>query len=126
MIFKIQSNIFQTNLNTILNKAKKDFDILYSENNLFLSIKNYSNKGNAKILVKKIFKPAKDYLITEIDENNLMYESQEIKEWCRDKFLALEYQELEEKEQEKLQYFYKFLIDFDNNLHLLEGRENSE
>ena len=116
MIFKVQSNIFQTNLSKILNKAQKNFDILYSENNLFLSIKNYLDDNKAEAMIKSFCKPNKDYLITKINEDNLMYESQEIKEWCKDKFISLEYQKLEDEEQEKLKNFYKFLVDFDNNL----------
>lgn len=116
MIYKVQSNIFCTKLSTILKKAEKNFDILFSSGNLFLSIKKYSQKDNSDELVKQVCKPAKDFFITKINENNLLYESQDVKEWCKDKFVALEYQELEEKEQERLQYLYKFLIDLDSNL----------
>lgn len=124
MIFKIQSNIFQTSLSSILDKAQINFDILYDGRSLFLSIKKYKDKDKSESLVKKICKPSKDFLITEINENNLLYESQEVKEWCRNKFVALEYQELEDKEQKKLQYLYKFLIDLDNNLKFIsEGGE---
>lgn len=123
MIYKIQSNIFSQNLSDILKKSQKKFDILYSNNNLFLSIKNYEDKDNAIAIIKRIFKPSKEYLIKKIDETNLMYESQEVKEWCKEKFISLEYQELEKKEQERLRYFYKFLIDLDNNLASIEGKE---
>ena len=116
MIFKMQSNIFRNNLEEILNKTKNNFDVLFYGTNLFISIKKYTQRDSCDSLIKKIFKPSKNFLITKIDENNLKYEAKEVKEWCKNKFIELEIQELEDKEQEKLQGFYKFLIDFDKNL----------
>ena len=87
-------------------------------------LKHYNEKDNCWKEIKKIFKPNKNFLITEINEKNLLYESQEIKDWCKNKFIELECQKLEDKEQEKIKSFYQILIDVDKELSkIAEGRE---
>lgn len=116
--------MFYDNLETLLLKSQKYFDILFYKNVLYIGLKHYSEKDNCWKEIKKIFKPNKNFLITEINEKNLLYENQEIKDWCKNKFIELECQELEDKEQEKIKSFYQVLIDVDKELSkIAEGRE---
>lgn len=116
--------MFYDNLETLLLKSQKYFDILFYKNILYIGLKHYNEKDNCWKEIKKIFKPNKNFLITEINEKNLLYESQEIKDWCKNKFIELECQELEDKEQEKIKNFYQILIDVDKELSkIAEGRE---
>ena len=116
MIFKIKSDKFIDNLDEIINKSKKYFDIFYCDKTLFLGIKKYTQKKNCKKIIKRILYPINNYSIVEINENNLILENPEIKEWCKNKFIELETQQLEDEKQAEIKEYYDFLDIFDKKL----------
>ena len=124
MIYRITGEFSTDNFNMFINKINKNFKFIYKNNNLYISLINYEfslNKNLEKYL-KNIFKPNKDFLIKEIDENNLSKYDQDIIDWCRDNFVELDKQKYQLEQQEKLKATMKALDIIEEKLN--EERKN--
>ena len=118
MIYKIIGNFNEDNFQAILNKLSKNFKFIYKNNNLYIALLNYEFSLNKDInkLVKNIFKPAKDFIINEINENNLSNEENEVIEWCRDNFVKLEKEKYQIEQQDKLKAMMQVMDIMEENL----------
>ena len=102
MIYKIIGNFTDENFDRIISKISLRFKFMYCNDTLYVSIKNFNSLIQDKEYLYKVFKPAKDFFITEITEQTILKENEVIGEWCKDNFVLLEKQRFEEEQQEKL------------------------
>ena len=102
MIYKIIGNFTDQNFNRIIDKISLKFNFIYCNDTLYISIKNIDSLSENKDYLAKLFKPAKDFFITEITEQNILKENEMISEWCRENFVRLESQKFEIEQQAKL------------------------
>lgn len=103
MIYKVQTDF--KNLENIIKKLSKDFDILFFNNCLFASTKNLENVPD----IRKILLPKSDFYITEVTEENLKFEHSSVIEWCKDNFIKADMQKFEKENQDKLRAIMKLL-----------------
>lgn len=125
MIYKIQSN-FDYDVLEVINKLKKDFNMIYYNNTLYVAIKQIDQEENCNKMIKKFFKPNKSFLFTKINENNLKNENNFIIEWCKNILVDLDTQRFEKDNQEKIK---KYLYDIDlleNKLKEIAERKEEE
>lgn len=113
MIYKIQGNFTEENFSNILEKLSKYFKYIYINNILYIALISINKKSTAINLIKRILKPAKDFVIIEITEKNIMQESDYIIDWCKDNFVALDTQRYEKDHQKKLQEMNQILDKFE-------------
>lgn len=102
MIYKIIGNFTNENFDRIIEKLSLKFKFIYCNNTLYASIKNIDIIEEGKEFLHKIFKPAKDFFITEITEKSILKEDDVIIEWCKNNFVSLEKQKFEKEQQQKL------------------------
>jgi hypothetical protein len=100
MIFKIQLDLLD-NLFEIIEKLSSKYEIIFFNNNLYLSYWDDINKEDMK-KIKKILSLGKSYYISEINENNLKFETKQVVDWCRDKFIKSDLKRFEKNEKEKI------------------------
>jgi hypothetical protein len=70
---------------------------MYCNDTLYISIKNIDSLSEDKDYLSKLFKPARDFFITEITEQNILKENEIVSEWCRENFVMLETQRFEKE-----------------------------
>ena len=121
MIFKIQGDFGMSDFVNMLTKLGQYFKFIYTNDNLYIALKNIKEKDNAKIIMNKVFKPIKNYYIKEINETNIMKEDPIVIEWCRDNFVALDKQRYEIEQQDKLHNAWKAM---DNMEEILKKEIN--
>lgn len=102
MVYKIISKFEDTNFEKNLQKISTLFDFLYADQALFLGLREEKDKEEGQILINKVFKPAKLYYIEQIDEKNIIRQSDFVRQWCLDKLVELDRQRFENQEQEQL------------------------
>ena len=102
MIFKIIGNFDEVDFEKILNKLSTTFEFMYSDNSLFIALRNYSEKDKAKNVMKNALRPSSFFITKEITENNLGKESPTVIKWCRDNFVELDKQRFEVEQQARL------------------------
>ena len=123
MIYKIIGRFNDENFEKILKKISTLFDFVYTEHSLFIGLKNYQYKDEGDILIKKTFRPIKDFYIEAINEKNIGKQSQFIKQWCLDKFVLLDTQKFEVQEQKKLKQIWEDMNNMEAELQkILEER----
>ena len=115
-IFKVKSNVFNEKIGEIFYKLSKNYSLLFLDEQLFIS----PNKYDQEIDFKKALKPQKDYLISEINAENIEQESMVVQEWCKDRFAKLELQKLEEEKQEYIKNLLEALDQFEKQLDEVE------
>ena len=121
MIFKIQGDFGMSDFVNMLTKLSQYFKFIYTNDNLYIALKDIKEKDNAKIIMNKVFKPIKNYYIKEINETNIMKEDPIVIEWCRDNFVALDKQRYEIEQQDKLHNAWKAM---DNMEEILKKEIN--
>lgn len=121
MIFKIQGDFGMSDFVNMLTKLGQYFKFIYTNDNLYIALKDIKEKDNAKIIMNKVFKPIKNYYIKEINETNIMKEDPMVIEWCRDNFVALDKQRYEIEQQDKLHNAWKAM---DNMEEILKKEIN--
>lgn len=102
MIYKILGDINEKNFDKIVSNISKYYKFLFFRQGLYIALINFEQKDEAQNLMKKTFRPIKDFYIQEITENNLQLEDSFIIDWCRDSFVDLERQKYEIEQQKKL------------------------
>ena len=98
MIYKIIGNFTDENFDKIIAKVASRFKFMYYNDTLYISMKSIDSIGEDREFLYKIFRPARDFFIVEINEENILKEDDVIGEWCKDNFVLLEKQRFE-KEQ---------------------------
>lgn len=116
MIYKILGEFTIENFEKILNMLGQDFKFIYLNGKLYISLINIDKKENCYMMVKKIFKPSKNFIIKEINENNIMNQDDFAINWCKDQFVEFQRKEYEKKQKEKIKKTLKALDDLDNIL----------
>lgn len=102
MIYKILGDVNEKNFDKIVSNISKYYKFLFFRQGLYIALINFEQKDEAQNLMKKTFRPIKDFYIQEITENNLQLEDSFIIDWCRDSFVDLERQKYEIEQQKKL------------------------
>lgn len=102
MVYKIIGKFTDDNFFKIVDKVSARFKFIYCNDTLYISMKNVDSLEKDREYLYKIFKPARDFFITEITEQNIFKESEIIVEWCRDNLVLLEKQKFEKEQQSKL------------------------
>lgn len=127
MILKIQGDFNNKKFSELIELLKKYFKFIFYNESLYIALKNFCDKDEAKIEIEKIFKKFSNFYVKEIDENNILSEDDEIVSWCKNNFVALDRQRFEIEQQEKLKKTWdamdvmedilrKRLIEYYNNL----------
>lgn len=111
MIYKIVTDF--SDLIDIVEKLKNNYNIIMTQGQLFICEKNYKTISLKK-LKKEIGK--ENVFISQIDENNLKYESPEVITWCRDYFVDRDVKRYEEERQDEIKNFMNILDDFEKEL----------
>lgn len=123
MIYKIIGRFNDENFEKILKKISTLFDFIYTDQSLFIGLKNYQYKDDANALIKKTFRPVKDFYIETIDEKNINKQSQFVKQWCLDRFVLLDTQKFEIQEQDRLKQTWRDLDNMEAELQkIMEER----
>ena len=102
MIYKILGDINEKNFDKIISNISKYYKFLFFRQGLYIALINFEQKDKAQELMKKTFRPVKNFYIQEITEHNLQLEDSFIIDWCRDSFVDLERQKYEIEQQKKL------------------------
>ena len=110
MIYNIVSDF--SKLDISLRKLTNNFNVFFYGTSLFAAKKVFDDDVN----IKELLKPKKDYFVTEINEDNLKYESQNVIEWCRDNFIKLDLQRLEKEKQAELKALMLMLDEVDEKM----------
>ena len=100
MVLKVHSSFEDIDFGDLVEKLNVLFNILYVDKVMYLALRDYTKEEEARKLIKKLFKPRTNFLIIELDAKKIMQECQDVMEWCRDAFVALETQRFEEEQQE--------------------------
>ena len=102
MIYKIIGNFTDENFEKIIVKVSSKFKFLYCNDTLYVSMKSVDSLSEDKEFLYRIFKPARDFFIVEITEQNILKEDEIVGEWCKDNFVLLEKQRFEKEQQAKM------------------------
>lgn len=102
MVYRIIGNFANDNFEKILNKLCFKFKALYLNNTLYIALINIDDKDICNDTLKKVFKPARDFFITKIEEGNIMDLEPDALVWCRDNLVELDKQRYEKENQEQL------------------------
>jgi len=111
MIYKIIMEF--KDLDILINKLSKDFNILFYNNCLYICSKNFKKKSLKTI--KSILKTDNVFLV-DINESNLKNESDYIQSWCKNYFIEKDIKEFEQKEQELLKQYMLCLDDCEKQI----------
>ena len=123
MIYKIIGCFNDENFEKILKKISTLFDFIYTDQSLFIGLKNYQYKDEGNFLIKKTFRPIKDFYIETIDEKNINKQSPFVKQWCLDRFVLLDTQKFEIQEQDRLKQTWRDLDNMEAELQkIMEER----
>lgn len=123
MIYKIIGRFNDENFEKILQKISTLFDFIYTDQSLFIGLKNYRYKDEGNFLIKKTFRPIKDFYIEVIDEKNINKQSPFVKQWCLDRFVLLDTQKFEIQEQDRLKQTWRDLDNMEAELQkIMEER----
>lgn len=102
MIFKIVGNFDEVDFEKMLNKLTSIFEFIYCDESLFVALRKWSDRELIDKTLKAALKPAKFFVVKEINECNLGKENPNIIKWCRDIFVDLDKQRFEVEQQERL------------------------
>ena len=102
MIYKVIGNFTDENFEKIIIKISSKFKFMYCNDTLYVSMKSVDSLIEDKQFLYKVFRPAKNFFITEITEQTILKEDDVIGEWCKDNFVLLEKQRYEKEQQAKL------------------------
>ena len=127
MVYKIVGNFSDDKFSTMLEKLSKFCSCIYRNEVLYIALNDVRYAQSIESELKKIFKPQRDYLITQINVSNIMKEEELIRDWCRDAFVRLEEQRYELNNQEKLRQVMADMDVMEAKLQkkLLEKQQNS-
>lgn len=114
MVYKIQSNLFPAQFGQTIELLKKNFNMFLVDNVIYVARRTYSDRVSLTTLLK----PKKDYFISEITNENLLFEPQMVQDWCVQKFTLLETQKYEAENQERLRLSAEQLDFFEKELEL--------
>ena len=109
MILKVQGDFGMADFAKIIEKISPYFKFIYSNETMYIALKDYNLKQDAEIAVSKTFRPAKNYYVKEINEKNILNEDESVAMWCKDNFVELDKQRFEIEQQNKLQNAWKAL-----------------
>ena len=116
MVYKIIGDFNTDNFEIMLSKIRKYYKFIYQDDNLYVALTQYKLKEEAYKELKKSLKPARNFIVREVNENNLGNENDFVIEWCRDSFVEIERQRYEIEKQQKLRDTMKALDNFDRIL----------
>lgn len=102
MIFKIVGNFDDVDFEKMLDKLSSIFEFIYCDESLFVALRKWSDRELIDKTLKSTLKPAKFFVVKEINEYNLGKENPNIIKWCRDIFVDLDKQRFEVEQQERL------------------------
>lgn len=123
MVYKIIGDFNTDSFESMLSKIGKYYKFIYQDDNLYLALAQYKFRDKAYATLKKSLKPARNFIIREINEKNIMNENDFVIEWCRDNLVAIEKQRYEIEKQQKLRDTMKALDNFE---HILAEQEKAK
>lgn len=116
MIYKIQSN--SDKMFDLFEKISKTHNLIFTNNILYVAPNSLNSPD-----IRRIFVPKKDFFITEINENNLIYETVSVKEWVKNQSISIEVMKIERDKQIEIQEDIKFLELFQEEINELKREE---
>jgi hypothetical protein len=114
MIYKVQNPSVEK-LMELMDLFKKEFNMLFCGNVLYMSLKSIKNTQKEKIESLK----KNDFYIIELNAENLKFETTNVIEWCKNNFYLLEKEKFEFEQQDKLQDMLDFIDAFEQELQKL-------
>lgn len=127
MIYKILGEFTLENFEKIINNLNQDFKFVYLNGILYISLIDINKKEECQNIIKKIFKPSKNFIIKEINEKNIMNQDDFIINWCKDQFVEFQRKEYERDQKEKIRKTLIALDKLDDILsqEIKKGKEES-
>lgn len=116
MVYKIIGHFTDDNFGKIIDKISGKFKSIYVDGTLYIGLSKIEDKDEHWSIIKKAFKPSRDFFITEINEKNIMDEEMTIMEWCRDRLLDLDRQRYEKENQEHLRETWEAMNKLEEDL----------
>ena len=122
MVYKVIGDFRQGNFKDILTKIQRDFKFMYKNGCLYLAVlnwKDFKDKDNKELLemIREIFEPRDEFLVKELNENNLNKEDRMIIDWVRDNYIRLDEERYDYQQQEKLRHTWKAMDIMEDILH---------
>lgn len=102
MIYKIVGNFDEIDFEKMLDKLSEIFEFIYCDESLFIALRKWVDKEIAEKTLKSTLRPAKFFVVKEINEFNLNKENPAVIKWCRDNFVELDKQRFEIEQQDRL------------------------
>ena len=102
MILKVQGDFGMADFAKIIGKISPYFKFIYSNETMYIALRDITKKQEAQDTMSKTFRPVKNYYIKEINETNILNEEESVAIWCKDNFVTLDRQRFEIENQEKL------------------------
>ena len=90
MILKIQGDFCMVDFAKIISKILPYFKFIYSNETMYIALRDITKKQEAQNTMYKAFRPVKSYYIKEINETNILNEEESVAIWCKDNFVALD------------------------------------
>ena len=116
MIYKIQCNFKEKSVGEVLSKLESFFNIIFVNNVIYISLKSVDVLKNPVELLK----PKRDFFIMEINEENLSFEPEVVRNWVRDHFVRLDLQRFEKEEQLKMKQLLESLDELEKQIDLAD------
>lgn len=126
MVYKIQGDFNENNFEKILSKLAQKCIFIYVTDTMYVSLKSIEYLDDSDTFIKSVFKPARSFLITKINEQNILKEDFVSGSWCKDQFVRLEKQLYEKNEQEKLQATWQAMDRMESELEKLKAEKEIE
>ena len=128
MVYRVIGNFTNDNFEKLLTKLCSKFKTLYLNNVLYLALINFNDKDICDDTLKKVFKPARDFFITKIEEGNIMDLEPDALVWCRDNLVELDKQRYEKENQEQLKLTWEAMDRLEDDLKqkLIEKRSKEK
>ena len=122
MVYKVIGDFKQGNFKDILTKIQRDFKFMYKNGSLYLAVlnwKDFKDKDDSEMLemIRGMFEPRDEFLVKELNENNLNKEDRMIIDWVRDNYVRLDEERYNYQQQEKLRCTWKAMDIMEDILH---------
>lgn len=126
MVYKIQGDFNDDNFEKIITKLAQKCIFIYVIDTMYVSLKSIDYLDGGDAFIKSVFKPVKSFLITKINEKNILKEDFVTGNWCKDQFVRLEKQLYEKNEQDKLKATWQAMDKMEEELEKIKLQKNFE
>lgn len=122
-VYKVVGN-FDENIYPMLQLVDKEFTFMYVNRVLLIALRDCKNNENGAAIIEDI--KSKGFFVEEVDEKNIVYLNDTMKEWCQENLIRIDTQRYEEEHQDTLKAAWQALDKIEEELKQLQAnRENN-